>query len=348
MTALATRILPVDPLTPEAGLIEEAAAVLRAGGLVAFPTETVYGLGANALDGEAVSGIFRAKGRPTSDPIIVHLAEREQLSTIATDIPALAWALAGAFWPGPLTLVLHRSAAVPGNVSAGRPTVAVRMPAHPVAHALITAAGLPVAAPSANTFSRPSATTAQHVWDDLHGRIALILDGGPAPLGVESTVLDLTGALPVILRPGGVPLDAVATVAPDVIVRHQYLAMDATAASPGQLIKHYSPRAEMLLFDGPGALEAMHRAALERLSNGQRPGLLLLDDEAAAFAGMGAEIELLGASVEQAAARLFAALRALDSRCGVILAHGLPREGLGAAVWDRMVRAAEGRVIAAP
>ncbi|MBL8147073.1 MAG: threonylcarbamoyl-AMP synthase [Anaerolineae bacterium] len=348
MTNVATRILPVDPNAPEAGLIDEAAAIIRAGGLVAFPTETVYGLGANALDAEAVSGIFRAKGRPTSDPVIVHLAEREQLGTIVTEIPSLAWALAEAFWPGPLTLVLRRSTAVPGNVSAGRPTVAVRMPAHPVAHALITAACLPVAAPSANTFSRPSATTAQHVWDDLHERIALILDGGPAPLGVESTVLDLTGPLPVILRPGGVTLDDLVAVAPDVIIRHQYLAIDATAASPGQLIKHYSPRAEMLLFDGPTALEAMRRAALERLSSGQRPGLLLMDDEAAAFASVGAEIELLGASVEQAAARLFAALRALDSRCGVILAHGLPREGLGAAVWDRMVRAAEGRVIAAP
>lgn len=348
MTSPATRILPVRPDRPEPDLIAEAAAIICAGGLVAFPTETVYGLGASALDAEAVTGIFRAKGRPASDPIIVHLAEREQLDTVAVAVPPLAWELAEAFWPGPLTLVLQRAPVVPPNVSANRSTVAVRMPAHPVARALIAEAGVPVAAPSANTFSRPSATTAQHVWDDLNGRIALILDGGPTPLGVESTVLDLTGPRPVILRPGGVPLDDLIALAPDAMVQEQYLEMDATAASPGQLVKHYSPRAEMLLFEGPGALEAMRRAALERLSSGQQPGLLLMAGEAAAFSGVNAEIEGLGATVEEAAARLFAALRALDGRCGVILAHGLPREGLGAAVWDRMVRAAEGRVIPAP
>ncbi|MFN8378749.1 MAG: L-threonylcarbamoyladenylate synthase [Anaerolineae bacterium] len=347
MTVLATRILPVDPVTPEAEDIAEAAAIIRAGGLVAFPTETVYGLGANALNEEAVAGIFRAKGRPTSDPIIVHLAERAQLSTVAVDVPPLAWELAETFWPGPLTLVLRRAEAVPGNVSAQRPTVAVRMPAHPVAIALIVAADVPIAAPSANTFSRPSATTAQHVWDDLHGRIALILDGGPTPLGVESTVLDMTGETPVILRPGGVPMDAIATIAPEVTVQNQFLAMDATAASPGQLIKHYSPRAEMLLYDGPGALEAMRRTVLERLEQNQHPGLLLMEGEAFLFHGLPAEIESLGKSVEDAATRLFAALRALDGRCDVILAHGLPRAGLGAAVWDRMVRAAEGRIILA-
>ena len=172
MNALNTRILPVDPLLPEPAVIAEAAAVVRAGGLAAFPTETVYGLGANALDAEAVARIFRAKGRPAGDPIIVHLAELDHLRLVAFDPPPLADALAAAFWPGPLTLVLPRADAVPANVSAGRATVAVRMPAHPVARALIAAGGVPIAAPSANTFSRPSATTAQHVWDDLHGRIA--------------------------------------------------------------------------------------------------------------------------------------------------------------------------------
>lgn len=348
MTELVTRILPVDSAAPDADQIAEAAAILRAGGLVAFPTETVYGLGANALDAEAVSGIFHAKGRPTSDPIIVHLAKRDQLNLVALDPPPLARALADAFWPGPLTFVLNRAPAVPPNVSAGRPTVAVRMPAHPVAQALIAAAGVPVAAPSANTFSRPSSTTAQHVWDDLHGRIALILDGGPTPLGVESTVLDLTGEQPIILRPGGVALDDLRAFIPDVTAQAHYLALDAMAAAPGQLIKHYSPRAEMLLYDGPGALAAMRRAALERIAGGQRPGLLLMAGEGAAFDGIEAEIETLGASIEDAATRLFAALRALDARCDVIIAHGLPRAGLGAAVWDRMVRAAEGRIIPAP
>ncbi|HYO88083.1 MAG TPA: L-threonylcarbamoyladenylate synthase, partial [Candidatus Limnocylindrales bacterium] len=287
-------------------------------------------------------------GRPASDPIIVHLADLAQLDDVALTMPLLVNALAAAFWPGPLTLVLPRNPRMPANVSAGRGTVAVRMPAHPIARALIAAAGVPVAAPSANTFSRPSATTAQHVWDDLHGRIALILDGGPSPLGVESTILDLTGQTPVILRPGGISLESIRTLAPEANSRQQYLAWDADAAAPGQLIKHYSPRAEMRLYDGPNALTAMRNEALARMVRGERPGLLLLDGEAAAFAGLDATIETLGCTAEDAAARLFAALRALDARCDVILAHSIARHGLGAAVMDRLTRAAEGRIIAAP
>jgi L-threonylcarbamoyladenylate synthase len=348
MNGLLTRILPVDPAKPEASAIAEAAAVLRAGGLAAFPTETVYGLGANALDAHAVAGIFQAKGRPTSDPIIVHLSALTQLETVARDIPPLAYELAAVFWPGPLTLVLPRAEGVPPNVSANRSTVAVRMPAHPVAHALIAAAGVPVAAPSANTFSRPSATTAQHVWDDLHGRIALILDGGPSTLGVESTVLDLTGAHPIVLRPGGVTLNALRELAADVTIQAAYLAVDESAVSPGQLIKHYSPHAELLLFDGPGALIGMRQVTQARMAEGQRPGLLLMAGEEAAFAGLNIICETLGENVDEAAARLFAALRALDERCDVILAHTLPGDGLGAAIRDRLVRAAEGRVIPAP
>lgn len=345
---LTTRTLRIHPDAPEAAVIAEAAEILRAGGLVAFPTETVYGLGANALEAEAVAAIFQAKGRPANDPVIVHLAGLTQLESVALDVPPLAYALAAAFWPGPLTLVLSRHPRVPANVSAGRPTVAVRMPAHPVARALITATGVPIAAPSANTFSRPSATTAQHVWDDLHGRIALILDGGPTPLGVESTVLDLTGPQPVILRPGGVSQAALQGLAPEVISRSQLLALDESAVSPGQLIKHYSPVTAIRLYDGPGALQAMLDEARACIQRSERPGLLLMDDEIAAFATLNAEVFPLGANAADAAARLFAGLRALDGRCDVILAHGLPREGLGAAVWDRLLRAAEGRVIDAP
>lgn len=345
---LTTRTLRIRADAPDPAVIAEAAAILRAGGLVAFPTETVYGLGANAFDAEAVAGIFRAKGRPTNDPIIVHLADLAQLADVTLDAPPLAYALAEPFWPGPLTLVLLRNTRVPANVSAGRDTVAVRMPAHPVARALIAGAGVPVAAPSANTFSRPSATTAQHVWDDLHGRIALILDGGPTPLGVESTVLDLTGPQPVILRPGGVSMEALLALAPDVGSQSKLLALDESASSPGQLIKHYSPVAAMRLYDGPGALAAIQADARTCVARGERPGLLLMDGEDAAFAGSGVEIELLGNDVSDAAARLFAALRALDGRCDVILAHSIPRDGIGAAVWDRLLRAAEGRVIDAP
>jgi len=187
-----TRVFNVSPTSPELEPIQAAADVLRAGGLVAFPTETVYGLGANALDSEAVGRIFTAKGRPASDPIILHLYQMAQLELVAQDIPDFAYELAGQFWPGPLTLILSRHPNVPANVSAGMPTVAVRMPSHPVAVALLKATNLPVAAPSANRFARPSATSADHVRQDLDGRIDIILDGGAAVIGVESTILDLT------------------------------------------------------------------------------------------------------------------------------------------------------------
>ena len=175
---------------------------------MAFPTETVYGLGANALDAAAVERIFAAKQRPVTDPLIVHLASVDQLTQVAVDIPPSVYRFAERFWPGPLTLILRRGPKVPPNVSAGRDTVAVRVPAHPVAQALLVACGLPIAAPSANLFSRPSPTTAQHVLDDLDGRVDIVLDGGPTTIGVESTVVDLTQKPPVLLRPGGAPVES--------------------------------------------------------------------------------------------------------------------------------------------
>src|SRR5690606_3830079 len=178
-----TRLLKVNPEAPEPALIAQAAQVLRHGGLVAFPTETVYGLGANALDENAVSRIFAAKERPASDPLIVHVSSTGELSQVAMEIPPLAWQLINRFWPGPLTLVLKRGLLVPPNVTAGAPTVAVRMPRHPVALALLSAADMPVAAPSANLFSRPSPTTAAHVLEDLNGRVDIVLDGGPTTVG---------------------------------------------------------------------------------------------------------------------------------------------------------------------
>ncbi|MCS7072736.1 MAG: L-threonylcarbamoyladenylate synthase, partial [Anaerolinea sp.] len=246
-----TRVIRVDPHAPEATAIAAAAGVIRAGGLVAFPTETVYGLGADATRADAAARIFAAKGRPASDPLIVHLAEVAAIEQVAVDVPPLALELAARFWPGPLTLVLRRSARIPDIVTAGAETVAVRMPAHPVARALIAAAAVPVAAPSANTFSRPSATTAAHVLADLGGRIDLILDSGPTPIGVESTIVDLLADPPAILRPGGVPLEALRALIPAITLRPRYLDMDTGAASaPGQMIKHYSPRAPVRLYTG--------------------------------------------------------------------------------------------------
>jgi L-threonylcarbamoyladenylate synthase len=330
-----TLVLPVDATNPEASTIERAAAVLRGGGLVAFPTETVYGLGAHALDPAAVARIFAAKGRPANDPLIVHVAAVDQVYTLVRALPATARELARHFWPGPLTLVLPASAAVPRTVTAGLDTVAVRVPSHPVAHALLMAAALPVAAPSANLFSRPSPTRAAHVADDLDGRIDMILDGGATEVGLESTVLDLSSEFPTVLRPGAVSLDALRRVLSDVRLRdaHQPAGSPAAMASPGLLDRHYSPRAPLTLYEGDPA------AAWTRLQ-----------EDAAAARGAGQQVGIAdfgGQDAAAVAARLYATLRELDaSGVDLILARGVTTaDGLGPAIRDRLRRAAAGRVI---
>jgi len=345
-----TQLLTVDSKHPAPEAIAAAAALLRAGELVAFPTETVYGLGANALDAEALAKIFVAKARPTNDPIIAHIADRLQLRDLARDIPAVAAELADAFWPGPLTLILRRAPGVPGIIAEGRDTIAVRMPAHPVARALLQAAGIPVGAPSANTFTRPSATTAQHVLEDLDGRIAMVLDGGRATIGVESTVLDLSGDAPRVLRPGGVTLEALRDVLPDVQLAPGYVSERDGSHSPGQMLKHYSPRAQVLLFRGDDREQlriAMQTTAREELARGAKVGALVMEEgredlpTAVNRFALGPERD-----VDAAARSLFAGLRALDAAgVDIILVRDPARSGLGAALADRLLRAAEGRVI---
>jgi L-threonylcarbamoyladenylate synthase len=338
MGLLITETLVVDPEKPDPRIIARAAACLRAGGLVAFPTETVYGLGAHALDPAAVQRIFAAKQRPANDPLIVHVSAFEQLDVLVSRVPEAAARLAHRFWPGPLTLVLPRRAAVPDAVTAGLPAVAVRIPSHPVARALFAAAQLPIAAPSANLFSRPSPTRASHVRDDLDGRIDMILDGGPTEVGVESTVLDVTGDVPVVLRPGAVSVEMLREVLGVVELRTAAADLDGTSpmASPGLLSKHYSPRAPLTLYEGDP------HQALKRLES---------DARAAAAAGQNAGILDLG--VEQnagaVAARLYAALRELDAAgVDLILVRGCAvQDGLGLAIQDRLRRAAAGRIIQA-
>lgn len=336
-------------LNPDAEGLAEAAALLRAGALVAFPTETVYGLGANALNVQAVRGIFEAKGRPLTDPLIVHLADVSQVETVASSMPPLAKQLAEAFWPGPLTLVLPRQPHFPAEVTAGRETVAVRIPAHPLAHALLKESNLPVAAPSANRFSHPSPTTAQHVLDDLDGHIAAVLDGGTVTIGLESTIVDVTQTPPVVLRPGGLTLEALRMVAPEVELSARYLNTETHAAAPGQFLKHYAPRAALYLVAGERepALNWMRARASELLLEGKRVGLLALEADAAELSGEPLEIVVLGAEAhpEVVAHNLFAALRILDARgVNMILARMPAGHGLGWAIRDRLYRAAEGRV----
>ncbi len=350
-----TVIWAVDPQHPDPKLLARAGALLRAGELVAFPTETVYGLGANALDPVAVARIFATKERPAADPLIVHIADLAGLAEVAADWPALVAPLAEAFWPGPLTLVLPRGPAVPLAVTAGGDTVAVRMPAHPVALGLIRAAGVPVAAPSANRFTRPSPTRAADVAADLAGRLPLILDSGPTLHGVESTVLDLTCSPPRLLRPGAITVEQLRDLVPDLATVSAPAALAAEIArSPGTLLKHYAPQAELWLFDGPDparVLAAIAEAVAAIRAAGGRAGLLLTSEATAALGplppGPDLVIAPLGPAADPAdqAHRLFAALRDLD-RAGAsqIVAQAPAPSGLGLTLRDRLIRAASGRV----
>lgn len=345
-----TRILKVHPERLDSAALQTAAELIRAGKLVAFPTETVYGLGANALDAEAVRAIFRAKGRPASDPLIVHIADFGQLSQVASEIPPLANELARHFWPGPLTFVLQKSRLVPSEVTAGGEKVAVRWPSHPIAQELIRLSGVPIAAPSANLFGHTSPTTAQHVYADLHGRIDLILDGGPAWIGLESTVLDLTTSPPLILRPGGIPLETLRPFVPQVTLSLRYHPESEAAESPGQMLRHYAPRALLLLFEGEGEslISAMQNIATEYLRQGRRVGLLTVDEEQEALSLPGCEVLSLGPrhDLPTIGRNLFAALRQLEEKgVEIILARTFPRHELGLTIWDRLYRAAQGRIV---
>jgi L-threonylcarbamoyladenylate synthase len=326
--------------------IARAAATLRAGGLVAFPTETVYGLGADAFNPVAVQRIFDAKGRPSSDPLIVHIASMEALTTLVTDVPAVVRELASRFWPGPLTLVLPRSPAVPDVVTAGFGTVAVRIPAHPVARALLEAASTPVAAPSANLFSRPSPTRAEHVLQDLGNRIDLIIDAGPTSVGLESTVLDLTTGVPTILRPGAVTIEMLRDVLS--AVAHGNVTIDAEPMrSPGLMTKHYAPEAPLTLYEGEPqrVIARIAEDARRAHAEGKRVGVIAAADDAIA----GFNIIRLGheRDLTAVATRLYAALRDLDvAGVDLILARGFDAtSGLGVAIQDRLRRAAAGRVV---
>jgi L-threonylcarbamoyladenylate synthase len=342
MKYIQTEIIQVDPIHPQAPVIEHAATLLRAGQVVVFPTETVYGLGADAFQAVALERIFTAKERPFNDPLIVHIAYEDALELLTTNVPETAKQLAHAFWPGPLTLILPRGPRVPDLVTAGLKTVAIRMPRHAVALALIRAVGSPIAAPSANRFMHVSPTTARHALADL---------------AVESTVLDLCSAVPTILRPGGVSLEALRSVLPDVRPPlhsahrniNKVADLDRAQKAPGQLLTHYAPAIPLLLFDGSVASmrSAMLAEVRRRREQGERVGVLVADDDVDSFADSGALIYTLGnanASVQIASA-LFAGLRALeDAHVDVILCRNFDAHGLGLAIRDRLLKAAGGKV----
>lgn len=317
--------------------IARASDLLKSGGLVAFPTETVYGLGANALDEAAVQGIFRAKGRPGDNPLIVHIWDKAQLEQLVVSIPANAKALMDAFWPGPLTIVMKKSPLVPDCVSANLDTVGVRMPQHPVAYDLLRACNLPIAAPSANRSGRPSPTIAAHVAEDLEGRIDAIVDGGSCCVGVESTVVDATGEHLRLLRPGGITYEQLVAVVGRVERKDTY-EEGTTPASPGMKYTHYSPNATVYVVRGD-----FEKAVLSHANPNQKVGILCHGDFSLPPTFV---LRHMGATPEQYANTLFAHLRAFDKDgVDVIYVQDVGQTGLNDAVRNRLYKSAGYQII---
>lgn len=341
-----TKYIRIDPTEKLTLQLEEAANTIRSGGLVAFPTETVYGLGANALDGEAVKSIFIAKNRPADNPVITHLASVAEMRKYVNDVPEVALRIANALWPGPLTLVLLKNDLIPLEVTAGADTVTLRVPSHPVAQALIQQSGVPIAAPSANTSGRPSPTTAQHVLEDLDEKIDFVIDGGPTPIGVESTVLDLVAAPPVILRPGAVTFAQLQEYIIDLRDFEQpdsHSIVTQAVRSPGMKYKHYSPTSKVILVHSKSDQEFLSKIESYIKSHFIREKIGIIS-----FAP--APSELVNCSVQhqqvftvqEYAQILFGTFRTFETaHIQILFIQSVSAEGIGRAVLDRMTRAAD-------
>ena len=341
-------------------IYREAGAIIREGGLVAFPTETVYGLGGNGLSGASSAKIYAAKGRPSDNPLILHIAGMEELPALVSDIPDAAKRLAEAFWPGPMTLIFRKSSLVPPETTGGLDTVAVRMPSHPAAQRFIQAAGVPIAAPSANLSGRPSPTTAKHVREDLDGRIDMILDGGPADIGLESTIIDVTEETPVILRPGYIGREALETLLGKVELDQAVFAEPAQGVkpkAPGMKYRHYAPKAEMTLVEGAFAAEAILKEAAASARAGRRTGILCSEETKDRYSPLAEELGAEGFSLklfcagrrsdpESIAHRLFGLLRQFDEDgIEVVWAESFDEGGIGTAVMNRLRKAAGYRIM---
>ncbi len=349
-TEVETKLLRIDEKNIDESLVREAGDVIRAGGLVAFPTETVYGLGGDALNARSSEKIYRAKGRPSDNPLIVHIADMEALPAIVREIPESAARLAECFWPGPLTMILYKSDIVPRETTGGLDTVAVRMPVHPVARELIRAAGGYVAAPSANRSGRPSPTLAKYVIEDLDGRIDLIVDGGDVEIGLESTIVDLTAARPVILRPGYITRRMLEEVLGDVAEDSTMMRDDSGQApkAPGMKYRHYAPRGELTIVDGTeeSVIEYINsRIALHRSEN-KKTGVIGTDASVARYHADVCRSAGDRRDEDTIARELYRILREFDDEnVEVIYAESFDTDGIGQAIMNRLLKAAGHRVI---
>jgi L-threonylcarbamoyladenylate synthase len=345
-----TEYFLVDKENPDRELLQRAAEMLKQGKLVAFPTETVYGLGANGLDEKAVASIYQAKGRPSDNPLILHIADKQDISQLVTHIPANAKVLIDAYWPGPLTIVLQRKPIVPDSVTGGLDTVAVRLPDSVVARELIALAGVPIAGPSANTSGRPSPTSAQAVLDDLEGRIDGIVDAGNCEIGVESTVVDCTTLVPTLLRPGGITMEMLVETLGEVEVDPTLNgASEIMPRSPGMKYTHYAPDAPMVLFEGeyPHIRDLLLEQVEVALVAGKKVGVVVsADTETTLPDAVIPSIYGKREQVDEIAANLYMALRKFDDHpVDVIFAEGISEEGLGLAIMNRLRKASGYRIV---
>lgn len=345
-----TIIKKIDKEQMNREVIREAGQILKEGGLVAFPTETVYGLGANALDEEAAKKTYAAKGRPSDNPLIVHIADMSYLPEIVTEIPEAAVKVAERFWPGPLTMIFHKSERVPYGTTGGLDTVAVRMPAHEIAREVILAGGGYVSAPSANTSGRPSPTTAEHVAEDLCGKIEMIVDGGAVDIGVESSILDVTVTPPMILRPGAVTKEMLEDVIGEVTVDKTLIRPDSRTVpkAPGMKYRHYAPKASLSVVEGEpkDVVEFINRQTKEQIAKGCRVGIIATAETMNQY--WSGDVKCVGTRADEMtiASGLFGILREFDAdEVDVIYSEAFREEGIGSAIMNRLLKAAGHHIV---
>ena len=346
-----TKLIKIDADDPNKEDMREAAEIIRSGGLVAFPTETVYGLGANALDPEASKRIYAAKGRPSDNPLIFHICRFEELLSIAKEVPPQAEKLADAFWPGPLTMIVWKNEKVPYETTGGMDTVAIRMPNHPVALALIDESGCMIAAPSANTSGKPSPTEAGHVALDLDGKIPMILDGGPVGIGIESTIIDLTEKVPMILRPGYITKEMLSEVLGEVRIDPAIMGSvkpGVVPKAPGMKYKHYAPDADLAIVEGDidKVVDKINALTKEKEALGYRVGIMATQETKDRYES--GVIKVVGSRKDEAtvAHNLYAALREFDKQqVAYIYSEGFSENQVGQAVMNRLIKAAGHTII---
>ena len=344
-----TELLNIEKVSPEekAAALKKAGEIIREGGLVAFPTETVYGLGADALNAEASAKIYAAKGRPSDNPLIVHIHDVDQVYEIASEVPEAAKMVMEKFWPGPLTVILNKKSCVPDGTTGGLKTVAIRMPSHPLARDFIRESGRMIAAPSANTSGRPSPTLASHVYEDMQGRIPLILDGGAVGIGIESTIIDMSTDTPTILRPGYITKDMLEEVLPkvniDPAVTGRTMKKNVVAKAPGMKYRHYAPKADLTIIEGPleKVVKEINKRAKEKSEAGYKVGVIGTEETVADYKS--GDVKCIGTRADEStiAANLFRILREFDDdQVDYIYSESFDTAGIGSAIMNRLLKAA--------